>query len=120
MSQKSQKMSNQQVRENFSPMSQESQKFLQSSTFPKSTSVHLVVLAWDVFCQPITEDPGFSFSLWLVLLSISAHADGGPRSRVRARGTLRSAPHQHERKFSTTCDCRIIFKHLPQPLRSHI
>ena len=24
----------------------------------------------------------------------SASADGGPRSRVRARGTLRSAPHQ--------------------------
>ena len=28
-------------------------------------------------------------------LSISASADGGPRSRVRARGTLRSAPHRH-------------------------
>ena len=26
---------------------------------------------------------------------ISASADGGPRSRVRARGTLRSAPHRH-------------------------
>ena len=26
---------------------------------------------------------------------IYASADGGPRSRVRARGTLRSAPHQH-------------------------
>ena len=25
----------------------------------------------------------------------SASADGGPRSRVRARGTLRSAPHRH-------------------------
>ena len=25
---------------------------------------------------------------------ISASADGGPRSRVRARGTLRSAPHR--------------------------
>ena len=25
----------------------------------------------------------------------SASADGGPRSRVRARGTLRSAPHCH-------------------------
>ena len=31
---------------------------------------------------------------------ISAHADGGPRSRICARETLRSAPHQHERKFS--------------------
>ena len=28
-------------------------------------------------------------------LEISASADGGPRSRVRARGTLRSAPHRH-------------------------
>ena len=27
--------------------------------------------------------------------SNSASADGGPRSRVRARGTLRSAPHRH-------------------------
>ena len=26
---------------------------------------------------------------------IYASADGGPRSRVRARGTLHSAPHQH-------------------------
>ena len=26
---------------------------------------------------------------------ISASADGGPRSRVGARGTLRSAPHRH-------------------------
>ena len=26
---------------------------------------------------------------------ISAHADGGPRSRVCARETLRSAPHRH-------------------------
>ena len=30
-----------------------------------------------------------------VVLEISACADGGPRSRVRARGTLRSAPHRH-------------------------
>ena len=40
---------------------------------------------------------------------ISAHADGGPRSRVRARGTLRSAPHQREQKFSGACVCRIAF-----------
>ena len=50
---------------------------------------------------------------------ISASADGGPRSRVRARGTLRSAPHRHLRKFSGTHFCRVTFKHLPQPLRSH-
>ena len=28
-------------------------------------------------------------------LTISASADGGPRSRVCARETLRSAPHRH-------------------------
>ena len=50
----------------------------------------------------------------------SASTNGGPRSRVHARGTLRSAPHRHERKFSGTRVCRIAFKHLPQPLRSHI
>ena len=36
---------------------------------------------------------------------ISAHADGGPRSRVCARETLRSAPHRHERKLSGTHFC---------------
>ena len=51
---------------------------------------------------------------------ITANADGGPRSRVRARETLRSAPHRRERKFSGVRACRIAFKHLPQPLRSHI
>jgi hypothetical protein len=51
---------------------------------------------------------------------ISAHADGGPRSQVFARETLRSAPHRRERKFSAARVCRITFKHLPQPLRSHI
>ena len=29
-------------------------------------------------------------------------------------------PHQHERKFSGARVCRVTFKHLPQPLRSHI
>jgi hypothetical protein len=51
---------------------------------------------------------------------ISASADGGPRSRVCARETLRSAPHRRERKFSGAHVCRVTFKHLPQPLRSHI
>ena len=35
---------------------------------------------------------------WFVctqILEISASADGGPRSRVCARETLRSAPHRH-------------------------
>ena len=51
---------------------------------------------------------------------ISARADGGPRSRVCARETLRSAPHLNERKFSGAHVCRVTFKHLLQPLRSHI
>ena len=41
---------------------------------------------------------------------ISAHADGGPRSRVCARETLCSAPHQHERKFPGTLFCIVTFK----------
>ena len=31
----------------------------------------------------------------IIRVNISASADGGPRSRVRACGTLRSAPHRH-------------------------
>ena len=50
----------------------------------------------------------------------SAHADGGPRSWVCARETLRSAPHRRERKFFGARVCRVTFKHLPQPRRSHI
>ena len=37
-----------------------------------------------------------------------------------ARWTVGSSPHQHERKFSGARVCRVTFKHLPQPLRSHI
>ena len=51
---------------------------------------------------------------------ISASADGGPRSRVCARLTVRSSPHRHERKLSGTRVCRVTFKHLPQPLKSNI
>ena len=29
-------------------------------------------------------------------------------------------PHRRERKFYGACVCRVTFKHLPQPLRSHI
>ena len=36
------------------------------------------------------------------------------------RQTLCLAPHQHGQKFSGTSVCRVTFKHLPQPLRSHI
>jgi hypothetical protein len=39
---------------------------------------------------------------------------------VCARLTVRSSPHQHERKFSGTHVCKVTFKHLPQPLRSQI
>ena len=53
-------------------------------------------------------------------IKISAHADGGPHSRVCAHETLCSAPHRRERKFSGARVCRVTFKHLPQPLRSHI
>ena len=38
----------------------------------------------------------------------------GVRSRVCSCGTLCSAPHRHE------FVCRVILKHLPQPLRTHI
>ena len=39
---------------------------------------------------------------------------------VLAPGTLHSAPHRRERKFSGAHVCRITFEHLPQPLGSHI
>ena len=42
-------------------------------------------------------------------LKISAHVDGGPRSRVCARETLRSAPHRRERKFSGARVCTVTF-----------
>jgi hypothetical protein len=32
---------------------------------------------------------------------------------------LSLVPHRHERKFSDARVCRVIFKHLPQPLQSH-
>ena len=51
---------------------------------------------------------------------ISAHADGGPRSQVCARETLRSAPHRDERKFFGAHVCRIALNYLPQPIRRHI
>ena len=51
---------------------------------------------------------------------ISAHADGGPRSPTAHAGPFARHPHQHERKFSGAHVCRVTFKRLPQPLRSHI
>ena len=55
----------------------------------------------------------------LNLEKISAHADGGPRSRVCARETLCSAPHRRDRKFSGTRVCRVAFKHFPNPQKSY-
>ena len=52
--------------------------------------------------------------------TISARTNGGPRFWVCTSETLRSAPHQHERKSFGACVCRVTFKHLPQPLISHI
>jgi hypothetical protein len=49
----------------------------------------------------------------------SAGADGVPRSLVCTRLTLHSAPHQHQRKYFGAHDCKVVFKHLHQPLRSH-
>jgi hypothetical protein len=39
---------------------------------------------------------------------------------VCARLTVRSSPHRHKQKFSGARVCRVTFKHLPRPLRSHI
>ena len=41
----------------------------------------------------------FKFDLCLTMFKISDGADGGPRSRLCARLTLRSAPHRHQQKF---------------------
>ena len=43
----------------------------------------------------------------------------GSSLTICARLTVRSSPHQQERKFSGARVCRVTFKHLPQPLRSH-
>ena len=66
--------------------------------------------------MPVLANPAF----WAALLfnfTNSAHADWGPRSRVCARETLRSAPHRHERKFSGTCFCRVTFKIFEKKLK---
>ena len=47
--------------------------------------------------------------------NISAAADGGLRSLVCARLTLRSAPHRLQRKFIDGRVCKVAFKHLPIP-----
>jgi hypothetical protein len=44
----------------------------------------------------------------------------GSSLTVCARLNVCSSPHRHKRKFFGTRVCRVTFKHLPQPLRSHI
>ena len=65
-------------------------------------------------------DHQIRYKLIIKNIIISAHDDGGPRSRVCACKTIRSAPQQCERKFSGAHVCRVTFKHLSQFLRSHI
>ena len=43
-----------------------------------------------------------------------------PLGGVLAHLTVRSSPHRHKQKFSGAHVCRVIIKHLPQPLLSHI
>jgi hypothetical protein len=44
----------------------------------------------------------------------------GSSLTICARLTVRSSPHRHKWTFFGACVCRVTFKHLPQPLRSHI
>ena len=55
-------------------------------------------------------------NLSCLYIKISAYTDGGPRSRVCARETLRSAPHRRTRKISGTRVCIVTLKHLPKPI----
>jgi hypothetical protein len=64
----------------------------------------------------LKQDKDFVKLTHIQRLQISDHADGGPRFRVCARQTLRSAPQQHEQKFSSAHVCKVTLKHLPQPL----
>ena len=50
----------------------------------------------------------------------SARSDGCARSPSAHACRVCLSPHQHERKFFGACVCRVTFKHLLQPLRSHI
>ena len=59
-------------------------------------------------------------SFYAVLLYNFRSRRWGSSLTVCARLTVRSSPHRHERKFSGAHVCRVTFKHLPQPLRSHI
>ena len=52
--------------------------------------------------------------------SCSFNFDNILNFRQRRWGSSLSAPHRHQRKFSGTRVCRVTFKHLPQPLKSHI
>ena len=73
-----------------------------------------------LLCVKCVHWEGMTLSLFNSRKVNSAGADGGPRSRVCACSTLRSAPHQHQRTFVAAHVFKVAFKHLPQPLRSHI
>ena len=62
----------------------------------------------------------YGSDFYLIWIRNSAWADGGPRSPSAHAWRVRSSPHRRERKFSSAHVCRDTFKHLPQPLRSHI
>ena len=65
---------------------------------------------WDQFLMTtLTKNYRIPLTLMGVLAPGFSHARG-----------LGPVPHQHEQKNVSTCVCKVTFKHLPQPLRSHI
>ena len=56
--------------------------------------------------------------MYILIRAISSHANGGPRMLTLWFGP--PPPHQHEKNFSGASVCRVSFKHIPYPLRSHI
>jgi hypothetical protein len=70
--------------------------FVHSNRCPNTEPIHLV----NKMCGGIVD--------WIV-------APGSAHGRPSAR-----PPNQHEQKFSSAHVCRVTFKHLTQPLRTHI
>ena len=60
---------------------------------------HFVFFALVVLSSQENKLSFHKIDLIVLILSISAGADGAPRSRVCARLTPRSAPHRHQWKF---------------------
>ena len=88
-----------------------------STTYPTHTSRPLYLnKIWEIYFLmlstikpcPVIAEENFRSRRW------------GSSLTVCARMTVRSSPHRHKRKFSSARVCRVTFKHLPQPLRSHI